>query len=66
MQCVIDSNNVQEFLGVMISELDEKQRRHMLAKLFEIVGRDNATELNKMTVSPQRILSRIRAKSKTP
>ncbi len=49
MQSMIDSNDVQEFLGVMMPELDEKQRRHMLAALSEIMGRGSVTELAGMT-----------------
>ena len=48
MQCVIDSNDVQEFLGVMIPELDGKPHRRMLTALSEIVGCD-ATELDEIT-----------------
>ncbi len=33
----------------MIPELDEKQRKHMLAVLFDIIGCGSATELAKMT-----------------
>ena len=49
MQCVIDSDDVRELLGLMMPELNERQRRILLAALSEMMGHGGVKSLSEIT-----------------
>ena len=49
MQYLLESDKVEEFLGVVMPLMNESQRRHVLAALSEMLGRGSVEELSKIT-----------------
>lgn len=49
MQYVIELPDVHDFLGTMMPQLNEKQRRYLLASLSKMLGRGSVAELSNIT-----------------
>lgn len=49
MRCVIDSDDVRELLGLMMPQLNERQRRILLAGLSEMMGRGGVKAVSELS-----------------
>lgn len=49
MQCLIESERLEQFLGAVMPMMNEAQRRQMLAALSEMLGRGSVEELSRIT-----------------
>ena len=65
MQCEIELFDIEEFLGTMMPQLNEKQRRYFLASFSKLMGRGSVTKLSEMTGVSAVTISKARQEIKT-
>jgi hypothetical protein len=64
MQCEIELSDIEEFLGTMMPQLNEKQRRYFLASFSKLMGRGSVTKLSEMTGVSAVTISKARQRSR--
>ena len=65
MQYEIELSDIEEFLGTMMPQLNEKQRRYFLASFSKLMGRGSVTKLSEMTGVSAVTISKARQEIKT-